>query len=221
MVASPRATKRSELADPRSGVAETRARILETAASCFTRYGFARTRMDDVAAGAGVSRALVYDYFSSKAKLLVAVQQAALDEWFTSYEAVVANSASARHALAAWLSFCLTPSDRHDLARAVFAADAVESTGGWTDWRAQLRDEWLARLTSLLERGIENGEFRSGLDAAATALTLRGLQLGVTQQMLGGDPPTAISPERQIGAAVDLMLAGLSTHSNPTLEDPQ
>jgi AcrR family transcriptional regulator len=215
MVASQQPVEPGEIPDSPPGVAETRARILQTAADCFTRYGFARTRMDDVAAGAGVSRALVYDYFSSKQKLLVAVQRAALDEWFASYETVIADSVGARDALAAWLSFCLTPSDRHDLARAVFAADAVESAGGWTDWRAQLRDEWLARLTALLERGIENGEFRSGLDAPATALTLRGLQLGVTQQMLGDGPPTAIKPERQIEAAVDLMLAGLSTpHHN-------
>ena len=198
-----------------SGVAETRERILRAAADCFTRYGFSRTRMEDVAAGAGVSRALVYDYFASKKKLLHAVQRAALDDWFAAYEAVVADVTSAREALATWLSFCLTESDRHSLARAVFAADAVEAVGGWTDWRAQLRDEWLARLTSLLERGVTEGELRRDLDAPATALALRGLQVGVTQQMLGGDPATPVARERQIAAAVDLMLAGLSAAPAP------
>ena len=199
-----------------TGLAETRRRILRAAAECFTRYGFSRTRMDDVAAGAGVSRALVYDYFSSKKKLLHAVQCTALDDWFSAYEAVVTDVTSAREALAAWLSFCLTASDRHDLARAVFAADAVEAVGGWTDWRAQLRDEWLARLTTLLERGVAEGELRGDLDAPATALALRGLQVGVTQQMLGGDPETDVARERQIAAAIDLMLSGLSGAPFPT-----
>ncbi len=193
-----------------SGVAETRSRILQAAAGCFTRYGFSRTRMEDVASGAGVSRALVYDYFSSKKKLLHAVQRSALADWFAAYEAVVADFVGVREALAAWLSFCLTESDRHTLARAVFAADAVEAAWGWTDWRAELRDEWLARLTTLLERGVSAGELRADLDAPAAALALRGLQVGVTQQMLGGDPATGVAPERQIAASIDLMLAGLS-----------
>ena len=134
MASAPRTTKRDALPDLRSGLAETRARILQTAADCFTRFGFARTRMDDVATGAGVSRALVYDYFSSKAKLLAAVQRVALDEWFTSYEAVVANSRSARDALAAWLSFCLTPSDRSQTRERPFRSPSA--------WRANRSCCW-------------------------------------------------------------------------------
>ncbi len=199
------------LAPPLEGrAAETQSRILAAAADCFSRYGFARTRMEDVAAGAGVSRALVYEYFSSKKKLLAEVQRAALSDWFAAYEAVISDAASVRDALAAWLRFCLTDSDRHSLARAVFVSEGGEGTGAWTDWRVQLRDEWLARLSSLLERGIATGELRADVDAAAAALALRGLQVGVTQQVLA-DPATGVDRERQIVAAIDLMLAGLSS----------
>jgi len=204
-------TDSSRQAAPEPGrVAETRRRILEAAADCFTKYGFSRTRVDDVAAGAGVSRALVYDYFTSKKRLLAAVQRASLDDWFAASEAAVAQAASAREALAAWLTFSLTESDRHALARAVFAADAVEATGAWDSWRQELRDEWRTRLVRLMERGVEAGEFRADLDAEATALALRGLQVGLIQQVLGDDPATGIAPNRQIRAAIALMLDGLA-----------
>lgn len=166
--------------------------------------------MDDVAVGAGVSRALVYDYFESKKKLLRAVQRTALDDWFSSSEAVIADAESAREALSAWMTFSLAESDRHRLARVIFAADAVEATGAWDDWREELRHEWIARLTRLIERGIANREFRADLDPAAAALALRGMQVGVTQQVLDVSTTTEVSNERQIAAAIDLMIASLA-----------
>jgi AcrR family transcriptional regulator len=209
---APPATASDPFPEEASGpgrVAETRRRILEAAADCFTKYGFSRTRVDDVAAGAGVSRALVYDYFTSKKKLLAAVQRASLDDWFAASEEAVAHAASSRDALAAWLTFSLTESDPHALARAVFAADAVEATGAWDSWRQELRDEWRARLVRLMERGVAAGEFRADLDAEATALALRGLQVGLIQQILGDDPATGVATERQVRAAIALMLDGL------------
>jgi AcrR family transcriptional regulator len=40
--------------------------ILNAAAECFTRYGFKRTAMDDIAQAAGVSRAALYLLFQNK-----------------------------------------------------------------------------------------------------------------------------------------------------------
>jgi AcrR family transcriptional regulator len=52
-------------ADP----APTEQRIVESARHCFEATGIDRTRMDDIAAGAGVSRQTVYKYFASKADI--------------------------------------------------------------------------------------------------------------------------------------------------------
>ena len=43
-------------------------------------------------------------------------------------------------------------------ARAVFAGDGSDALPSWSEWRIQLRDEWLSRLCALLERGIAAGE---------------------------------------------------------------
>lgn len=43
-----------------------RARILTAAVECFTRYGFKRTAMDDIARTAGISRAALYLIFQNK-----------------------------------------------------------------------------------------------------------------------------------------------------------
>lgn len=53
--------------------AERREQIVVTATHAFSRAGFAGTSLDDVAAAAGVSRAIVYRHFDSKSQLYVSV----------------------------------------------------------------------------------------------------------------------------------------------------
>ena len=52
--------------------AETRARILDAALREFSALGFAGARMDQIAASAGVNKALLYYHFDSKENLYVA-----------------------------------------------------------------------------------------------------------------------------------------------------
>ena len=51
----------------------TRRLILETAYQLFYRHGFARVPLEDIAAGAGVTKCTVYYHFRSKDDLLAAV----------------------------------------------------------------------------------------------------------------------------------------------------
>jgi len=62
------AARRSEQVDDRR-----RREILDAAHRCVERFGVRRTRMDDVAELAGVSRPLLYRYFSNRRELIDAV----------------------------------------------------------------------------------------------------------------------------------------------------
>jgi AcrR family transcriptional regulator len=53
--------------------AEVRRRVLDAARTCFSRYGVARTRVEDVAAAAGISRPLLYLHFEGRAGLIEAL----------------------------------------------------------------------------------------------------------------------------------------------------
>ena len=82
---------------------ETRLRILEAAARCFAKFGFARTRSEDVANAAGVSRALVYRYCGDRRSLLVAVRSFVLEQWRAEIDAACEDARSGAERLAAWL----------------------------------------------------------------------------------------------------------------------
>lgn len=189
--------------------AETRRRILDAAGTCFVRYGFGRTRVDDVARAAGVSRALVYGYFSSKPALLRAVQEKAIGEWFERVEDAVARAGEPEAALTAWLRMSLVESEFHPLLRALFADDAAAASAHWEEVSARAREAWLTRLAELLERGIAAGRLRPDLDVEATAAVLRGMHVGLIQQLHGEPRSVAVTSERQIEAALRLMRVGI------------
>jgi AcrR family transcriptional regulator len=79
---------------------ERRAQILATAASAFSREGFAATSVEDVAAEAGITKLIVYRHFDSKAELYAAILQQVTDrlveEWGRNTNDEHANGAAVR-----------------------------------------------------------------------------------------------------------------------------
>lgn len=59
-------------AQPKPDTAETRTRILDAALSAFSAQGLAGARTEQIAAAAGVNKALLYYYFGSKENLYMA-----------------------------------------------------------------------------------------------------------------------------------------------------
>jgi AcrR family transcriptional regulator len=59
------------------GLAETgvQARILNAAFRCFARYGYARTSMTDIAAEAGLSRTALYQHYSRREDIFLALSK--------------------------------------------------------------------------------------------------------------------------------------------------
>src|SRR5512134_3890312 len=68
-------TQRSDRAE------RTRQRILDAAAQCFAASGFSRTTVEAIAAGAGVSKALVYHHFRAKEAIFEELLERTLSEW--------------------------------------------------------------------------------------------------------------------------------------------
>jgi AcrR family transcriptional regulator len=66
-------TVRNDNDHDQEGSQDRRARILDGARAAFLRFGFERSSIADIAAGAGVSRTALYHYFPGKEEVLRAV----------------------------------------------------------------------------------------------------------------------------------------------------
>lgn len=201
---------------PRSTRSEQRRlRILEVAAQCFAKSGFARTRIDDVAAAAGVSRALVYNHFRSKEELAHEVQEHMLEEWSAAVDRALAEAPSCGDALAAWLRINLADTRRRPLLLALASEDAAPMRLGFEESARRAMAEWRDKLVALLGQGMATGEFRADLDVESSAEVLRAMQVGLIQHLLGASPFVDVSSERHLRAAAELLVAGLRNPSGP------
>jgi TetR/AcrR family transcriptional regulator len=160
--------------DVRPRSAETRARILEAAEQVFAKAGFAGARTDDIAAAAGVNKALLYYYFESKEGLYEAV----LDDHFREFNrralAVLAAPDAARTVLLRYVSLYFDfISNRHRYA----SLYQQLMTARGRPLERLVRKYFVPRTTAfnkLLRRGIRAGEFRP-IDARHAAISIVGL----------------------------------------------
>src|SRR2546425_8083964 len=79
--------------------------ILAAALACFKERGFATTRLEDVAAKAGVTKGTIYLYYSSKEELFEAVVRSELVPNIDRLEAALAESGPAAVLLERLFSF--------------------------------------------------------------------------------------------------------------------
>ena len=186
-----------------------RLQVLEVAGRCFAKDGFAKTRIEDVAAVAGVSRALVYNYFGSKQTLAREVQSHMLEEWTAAVDEAIEEAHGCLDALAAWLRVSLSDSKRRPLLVAVLADDATRVLVGWDDAARQAMSEWRTKLVALIEWGIASGEIRPDIDPERTVDVLRAMQIGMMQHLLTATPYVDVSDERHLRAATALLVGGL------------
>ncbi len=65
-----------------SNAIEKRQIILETASRLFSRYGFNKTSLDEIAATAQIAKGTVYYYFANKEELFVAAVEKKAEDYF-------------------------------------------------------------------------------------------------------------------------------------------
>ena len=137
--------------------------ILEAALASFAEKGFAGTRMDDIAARAGITKGTIYLYFKSKEELFKALARQSIGERIL---AITQQLEGADGSAAEQLRFVLTTlghfastSDRVVLPR-VLLAEAGNFPELAEFWRKEIIDRGLGLFTMIVKRGIARGEFR-------------------------------------------------------------
>jgi AcrR family transcriptional regulator len=139
------------------------AEILDAALAVFAQKGFAATKLDDIAARAGITKGTIYLYFDSKQALFEALARQSVGaqiEQVTAQLATFPGSSAdlLRFVLSTMGRFAMT-SDRVVLPRLVLA-EAANFPKLAEFWRREIIERGIALLSGIIRRGIERGEFR-------------------------------------------------------------
>ena len=187
--------------------------ILEAALDVFGELGFARTRLDDVARRAGVSKGTLYLYFDSKEALFRAMVQARVETVLTETEAMVRNwQGSTTELLRQFIRRYWELMNRLQNCR--LARVVLSELSSFPELaRFHYRNVILRMrrvIESILEQGIARGEFRA-VQPVFAARMLQTLCVHLAQFLVyfaphDPAPPTAADT---LAAIEDLYLNGL------------
>ena len=188
--------------------------LLVAALDLFVEKGFAATRMEEVAARAGVSKGTVFLYFPSKEELFKAVVRENIsgrfEEWnaeFLAYEG--SSSDMLHHCMTTWWH-------RIGSTQASGISKLMISEGGhFPDivefYQNEVVQPGHALIRKVLQRGIDRGEFRAvKLDFAVYGVVAAMMFLILSKHSaasLQGNP--SLNPEAYIANQVAVMLHGL------------
>lgn len=140
----------------------THDKLRREAAALFARRGYGGTSMSEIAERVGVRKASLYNYYASKADLLLDLLEKSLEQWEEACRASLGGETSVEERLAAYLSSAVRFGRSNPQAVGVIrlAASQIPS-----DLRRRVQTllahhdaEWREVLTRLFEEAIDNGE---------------------------------------------------------------
>jgi AcrR family transcriptional regulator len=187
--------------------------ILAAALDLFVERGFATTRLDDVAARAGISKGTLYLYFENKEDLFKAVVRGNMLPMLQHGEALVENfpgssSELLRQLVRGWWGLS-GASKISGLPKLVIA-----EAGNFPDLAKFYYDEVILRAQSIfrsvLRRGVDTGEFREVDSEHLVHVALAPLvMLSVWSHSFACCLQEQLQPQRYIDSYLDMLLHGL------------
>ena len=159
---------------------EVRAHIVEMARKIFTRYGFRKATMEQIAAATQKGKSSIYYYFKSKEEIFRAVIEKEAEELSIQLDDTIKKDDSPIEKLKTYILFRL----HHVRTVENFYAALNEDSLSHMDFILEIRrqfdmDERLV-VKEILEEGMKNGIFQvvsSEIGAIAIATMMKGLEL--------------------------------------------
>jgi AcrR family transcriptional regulator len=194
--------------------------LLNAALDLFVEKGFSATRVEEVAARAGVSKGTLFLYFQSKEDLFKAVVRENIankfptwQEEFITFEG--SSSDMLRYALVSWWG-------RIGNTRASGITKLVMSEAQNFPEIAEFYQEEVikpgnAMIRRILERGVQSGEFRDiDLEQAVHIIVAPMIFLMMWKHSMGACAASAkiVDPEQFIHMQVDVLLHGMTAKKN-------
>jgi AcrR family transcriptional regulator len=204
--------------EPRKRRKEARPGELMTAAlSLFAERGFSATRMDDVAARAGVTKGTLYLYFTSKEALLEAVVRESIVPVIGDAAQMLAQHQGSSAELLAlllkswWQRVGATPAGAVPKLIIAEAQNFPELTQFYFEHVIERGSDLIKQV---LRRGVASGEFRAlNVDVVYHTVMSPVIMLMIWSHSFAPCCGDALDPDVYLNATIDLLLRGIVSTS--------
>lgn len=188
--------------------------ILEAAFEAFSERGFAATRMEDVAARAGVTKGAIYFYFETKERLFEEMVAHFSQDMLADAGAMLAEArGTCAERLTAFLVYmygrCASDRCGREMIRFMVSDGKSFPQLVWRHYRDFFAPA-MAMVSELLSAGIASGEFRPEIAKHGSELVVAP-SVFLSLMRLIFDESLEIDEQAYIATHVDLLLNGLLT----------
>jgi len=189
------------------------AELVAAALRCFAERGFAATRLEDVAASAGVSKTTVYLYFANKERLFEAVVRSAVTPVLDQADAAVtAYQGTTPELVRTLLGIVGAALDTQFPAMVKLV---IAESGNFPElarlWADVALRRGLALVRRIVERGIERGEFRAVDPATAAQLIMAPVvMLAIWKHSFGQHTDMRLDRKAVLAEHAETILRGLA-----------
>lgn len=187
--------------------------LLDAALDLFVERGYAATRLDDVAARAGVSKGTLYLYFANKEELFKAVVRENVLPVLGEAEEIIDThdgtcEALFREIVLGWWE--RIGNTKLSGITKLIMAEACNFPEVTRFYHDEVISRGTAMIARMLERGIERGEFRQvDVHQATNVVVAPVLMLMMWKHSFSTCRVEPISPETYLATFIDLFLNGL------------
>jgi len=144
-----------------AGEAQKQDLIRDAAIRVFARKGFHATRAEEIAEEAGIAVGTIYNYFESKAQILLSIFEREFDEEVGLYESLAQSGISVLERFREILRVHFARlAESRDLA-VVLVRERYNGSGEIGDAMAKMQRKMLDRIERLLQDGIQEGWLRA------------------------------------------------------------
>ena len=206
---------------PRPDVSEARKKqIMDAAVVVFARRGFYEARMEDIASEAGLSKGALYWYFDSKDAIISALMEHIFSRETAAMAPLLESDAPAAERLRAVTDYFV---------RELFDELVDLMPVMYEYYAASMREEpvrtflqgylgsYREMLATLVQQGIDRGEFRDDVDAGDAAMMVASLYEGAA--FLWFLDPDEVNIESLSETSVRLLLEGLTPRGKGAQDD--
>lgn len=188
--------------------------ILKAAISVLAKKGFQSTKIRDIAKAAGVADGTIYLYFKNKDELLVRLFEEVMKRVLGILASALEKVTTPEDKLRCFLHTHLHMVEEEPEIASIISVVLRQSTTFLTEYENTLFVEYLQLLQNIVQEGIDEGVFHSGVDPVITSRALFGAVDELALAWLMSSQKISLEHTSQVIA--NMALSGLCQPSSRT-----
>ena len=182
-------------------------KIIQESILLFERKGFGSTSIQDIVDALNVTKGTFYYYFSSKEQLLMDIHSEYIEDLLKRQSDIIEQTGTFHEKLRAIVYLLIADIEAQGPSGRVFFREMRHLGEEHAEEVRQKRDTFRRNLEHILEQGMEQGEFRKGLQVEMLSFAILGMTNWSYQWY---KPDGKIPPKELTDIYVDMVLNGIS-----------